>query len=437
MASLSEDPARATYDFALRLYDSADGANQVHVLIPPVEDAVEPSHPVSPVLRRALTLMQSLAPRRSGANGYAPAHRFLAEFWKSRIPKNDRCQTLALQHEMFAAPGDANPALMLADFISHRGYHQQAIQILVPHHPDNSDVLLKLSAICARANDSRQAIRWLRLAEPVLQKTLLRNPDHIDTRLELSRVVAAQGRMLESVFLLAEGCRSAPSDALTNQLTKQYVRWLAMMSQEASTVQLEEIALALSYSPEWDAKYALPSTHSLDISPGLQVSLPGPVVALHAALLNGEGVWLAPLLLGTDSAAKSDFLRAAELLQQASLAAPDHPVVANNLAWTLLQLATARDSSDASKAAAETPETATSETLVRAWQQAGIAVAACPDNLSFLETRGLIAVATSRWDIAARDLKTCVDGGKHSDAIRRAMLQIKELSPQALDRCYE
>ena len=47
--------------------------------------------------------------------------------------------------------------------------------------------------------------------------------------------------------------------------------------------------------------------------------------------------WLIPVLQGASFAAQEDYDRAVERLQAAGQHQPEHPVIANNLAWAMMK----------------------------------------------------------------------------------------------------
>ncbi|APZ96386.1 hypothetical protein [Fuerstiella marisgermanici] len=430
--TLSDDRLAESFNFAKQLYLAADGPANHTFLLSPADESLD-TNATEELLRRSLRLMQSLAPRRGSSKGYIPAHQFLAGFWRSRLPKTDLTTTLALQHEAAAAPHDPEPAIRLARFISERGYHQHALDLLEPLQKGHAGIHIQLAVEHAQLQHPRKAEKCLANAESILVKELLEDPTDVVARLALSRVQAAQGRLLESMLLLADGCQHERSPKLVDHLISRYSLWLSMMAPEAVAQQLNEITLALKHSTIWDAAYLNPGSQALHTSTGEAVFVPGPIVAFHAALLAGDGEWLVPLILGTDAAARADFVAARDLLQEAYEVAPRHPVIANNLAWTLLQMNNSESDSGELPNAGDDSTQHTDipgASLLEAWELTNIAVAADPENLPFRETRGQIAAATNRWQIALEDLQTCADAGFHSRGLFRTLNLARQRTSQ-------
>lgn len=424
----SSDPKAETFDFATRLFEASGGIENKSFLLNPAEETPGTGQHHQ-ILRRSLTMMQSLAPRQRGSRGYAPAHRFLNEFWHARVPRTDFTQTLALQHAVAAAPMDPKPAMLLAKFVSRRGYHQHAIDVLSPLKDGHAEVLILCAAEHSALQQSDQVIECLSAAESLLAQQLAQDQTDVSVRMSLARVQAARGQLLPSMLLLAQGCQHEASATLIDGLISRYTLWLSLMSPDKVQNQLQEITLALQHSANWDEAHATTERSSLKTSDGQTVLLPGPIVAFHSALLNGEGSWLVPLLLGTDAAAQEDYAAAVPLLRESHQLAPQHPLVANNLAWTLLKQYQARDEpqsdtvalSDAPSKASSEPEQSSLQTasalLSEAWQLANAAVQTDPEILPYRETRGVIAAATGRWQMAIDDLQTCADAGFQSGSL--------------------
>lgn len=423
--ALSDDPTGESFSFAKQLYETAGGPDNKTFMLSPAEGegkgkTTNNSDSNQDLLRQSLMMIQSLAPRHGNVKRYTPAHEFLVDFWQSRSPQTDVTRTLAMQHEVFASPQESEPAIRLAKFISARGYHQRSLDLLKPRSEGNADIQILCAAEHARLQQHEEALKCLAQAESVLEQQLRKEPANVRIRLSLGRVLAAQGRVLESMLILAEGCQRDSSPRLVDSMIGKYSAWLSKMSSDELERQLGEISRALKHSETLDIRNSKSDLKPLQTSDCQTVSLPGPIVAFHQAMLNGDGAWLVPLLLGTDAAAQAEYLTAVELLREAIALQPEHPVIANNLAWTLLQLHTQEqanaDNAETADQLDATTVTTTSKnaSLSDAWRYSNLAVKAEPENLAYRETRGLIAAATNRWQIALTDLETCADRGFRS-----------------------
>lgn len=412
---LSEDPKAEQFRFARQLYEMSDVAEDPSLLVAANSGIAESDG--DPYAQRAMGIMASLAPRRPNVGGYLPAHQFLGKYWRSRKPQSDITVLLALQHEMYSQPDDREPAIRLADFLFDRHYYRHAIETLKPHQTGNADVLKLLARSYSKNNDAKSANQCLAQAVQLLQRQLEADPENSQTRLELSALVAAQGQLLESMFVLVPGLGGSRSEKVVDELVQRYTIWLSLMDTHETVAQLAEVELALKYLPNFvQEKSGVSEYRNLTLSTGESFSLPAPVVSFHAALLNGNGSVLGPLLLGTEEAARGQFDTAVTLLDRAHHAAPDHPVVANNLAWALVK--------QSEKPVDHPGEEGRS--LERAWKLANLAVSTCPGIASFRETRGTLAVLTKRWRTAVDDLQICVESGNKSISVRQNLTLAEE-----------
>ncbi len=224
----------------------------------------------------------------------------------------------------------------------------------------------------------------------------------------MSRAIACQGQLLDALFVLAEVCESQVSPAIADELIKCYAIWLKMMSPERAQSQLEQIALAI----EIDGNEA--NAEELTLRNGTRVSLPVAIVVLHRQVLQGEGTWLIPLLQGTDLASSEQYAEALIKLKHTHQLRPDNSLIANNLAWTTLQL-----HSGGHQAEPLAPQVQAE--LENAWELANSAVTRHPDEPAFRETRGQLAGHLKRWVEAVDDLSECVTMGHNSPAIQATL----------------
>lgn len=416
LLTLTTDQQEASFRYAKQLYEKSNAATDPQVVL--LSKSTDHATPPDDFAKRALGLLQSLAPRRADAAGYPPAHRFLADHFESREPPTPVTRLLTLQHRAFGHPNKKAPALDLAAFFAKHNYHQQAINTLNRWQKDQPDVQLALAAAHTHLGNHAAARRQLEAATEQLAAKLEQAPHSVETRQQLSRAFGAQGRILESLFVLAEGCRQIDDPHLADQLIRHYTIWLTDMRPEQVRRQLNSIQLALAptFPPLADDKAF--ETDVIQLSSGATVSLPTPIVDFHNALLAGEGQWLVPLLMGTDEAAVGDLPAAVQLLKEATDLRPKHPVAANNLAWVLWRQAVPTDGK------ISTSEASAAQ-LKRAWQLANTAVDTCPENVSFRETRGLIAAAAGHWQVAIDDLQMCADNGMSSEDMRRTLHEAK------------
>lgn len=402
---LTDDREQAIFTFARQVWESSGGdeQDQWHLLTENPEGSAG--------VHRSLTLMESLAPREAGSMGYPPAHAFMADYWRSRAKQNDLSKGLILQHDAAANPDDLAATLRLAHFISRRGHHDVATRILNRFHAEPAAKIAK-SVFATRSGETKSADRLLSEAINELQHQLDTHPADKAIRLQLSRALAGRGDLLDSMFVLAEGCQRKPDDELVDELIHRYTVWLSRITPDARPAQLDQLGRLLSTTVVSEAT-------SLTLSSGDEISLPNPLVRLHMALLAGEGQWIVPFLSGTDQAARGNFEAARASLETALSVRPEQLEIVNNLAWVCLQLATTH-SADGEESDSEFDEQAapTSELMAKAWLLASQAVAGQPEALEFRQTRAAVALSLQKWEIAELDLKECISAGYDTDNAR-------------------
>ena len=255
--TMSPDPAATSFQFAKRLFDQAGANRSVAADLLTVTGIPTPE--CDPQSRRALMLMQSLAPRRRDADGYADAHRFMAEYWRTRTTQSPATHALAMQYEVFADPANADRALQFARFLAGYNRHREVIELLSPLKNDNADVLMQLAASHSKAGDPKSASTCMAGATELLRQQLTESPGSVETRLQLSRVIAAQGKLLQSMFVLAEGYNASTPPELVDNLIQRYTVWLSMMTADTARSQLEQIDLALRFFPTTQSPIPMPT----------------------------------------------------------------------------------------------------------------------------------------------------------------------------------
>lgn len=361
--------------------------------------------------QRGLAILQGLAPLHT--RGHIAAHEFLAKHWRAQSPQTDVTQAIAMYHEMHASGLAEGPRIRLARFLTDHDYPQQAIDCLTALLTPSPEARLQLVQSYSKNGETRSADQQAATAEVVLRQQL---SDHVDdrTRILLSRAIACRGRLLDALFVLAEGCESNASPALADELIKFYGIWLSGMSPERARRQLKQIALAL------ELKDSVANTEELTLRNGVCVSLPAAIVVLHRHVLKGEGVWLIPLLQGTELASSAKYAEALVKLHDAHQLRPENSLIANNLAWTTLQ-----SHHDFVRAETPLPEDVKLD-LERAWDLANGAVTHHPDEPAFRETRGQLSSCLQRWDEAIEDLNECVAMGHNSAEIQATLKRARK-----------
>lgn len=364
------------------------------------------------IKNRGIEILQTLAPTQRP--GYVPAHEFLARHSSSQVEQTDFTRATTLIHEMHAAALEEEPRIRLARFLSDIGDQEKAIDCLDVILNPSPRLRLQRVHVYSRAGKSRAAAQEAAAAEATLRKQLTDHADDDQVRIQLSRAIAFQNQLLNAIFVLADGCQYGATPILADELIKSYVIWLSQMSPEHRHTQMHQIALA------FETENNDQSTANLTLRNGTDVAVPYGIAQLHRRVLQGEGSWLIPLLQGTQLASSKDYFGAVERLRHAQELRPDNSLVANNLAWTILQwnIQTRED-----------PEASVKQLdaeLKNAWKLANMAVTNYPEEPAYRETRGQISAQLKRWKEATQDLNECITMGHNSAAVQATLKRARD-----------
>lgn len=390
---LPGDSIELTYDYANQLYEQSS------------EDSVHQ--------QRALSLMQSIAPRHRAAPISKKAHEFLARYWSTDAEVSHTSTVLSLHHAACARPEDAERALKLAEYVVGLNYIDQAIEFVSPF-PDDPECLLLLSQCLILQDDREAAAKTLDSAIQILETKLNADPASDAIRLRLSEALAARGRLMGSLFVLAAGLHDQAEPKYADHLIQRYIEWLNRMNATQRRAQLLQISFVLD--PANSSKVSeslLATTKPLKLSTGESVSLPAVIVEFHDALTSEKRLWLLPLLMASEELQSHQTEEAIKLLRRSVALVPEHPAALNNLAYALHRFWL------------ESQENPQDATLLEAMSLANSAIELDGKNLAYRETRGMIAFDLKDWQLAEQDLKLCIDANYQFEKLVPIMSQIR------------
>lgn len=444
---LSEYKTRSTDALQRQAFDEADlyfkriqqlSGDRLDATFRFASDLYEYSPSDSDARRRAVSLMQSIAPREVYRPGSIDAHAFLARYWKTDAELSHVSTVLSLHHQLCADPTNGAKARALAEYVMNLDYLDQAIGFLLPFDRD-PECLILLARCQLKRQASEKATLALDQAISLLFDQLASEQLNRKIRIRLSQALAARGRMMKSLFVLADGLRSFPDPLLSDHLIQRYVAWLNLLSPTDRSNQLSQIALCLAGNSADGSVLDTALFHGkqsslLSLSTGDKVSLPAVIVDFHHSLLTEERDWLVPLLLASDELADGHCNSAVSLLRTARLYAPHHPVILNNLAWSLYRRSTLESTGLEPESLQETPPLGQQQMadLTEAFELAGLAIKANPTLPAFRQTRGVIASALKIWVVAVEDLSFCSEADYQFSTtlplLKEALTQLAETS---------
>ncbi|MEZ6061153.1 MAG: endonuclease/exonuclease/phosphatase family protein [Planctomycetaceae bacterium] len=366
---------------------------------------------------RGLRMLTALAPI-DGRSGYLPAYQALAAYYRDHPDRTALHDVLTLRYRMETEADSLATRLELVSLLATHGAYSQAIGFLRPVADDNAGHELLLARLLEASGQRRQAADERNQAIARMRDDLRRNPDDAEQRRRLLNTYAEQGRLFDALTVALEGCDQSVDPATVDMVIDVYSAWMTTLPPREVREQLNALRMTVDPQADTSREYTLTSITRAD---GTDRMVHECFAGLHRVLLSRDSQWLVDLLLGTAAAGDNRPQQAMIHLRRAHAGRPDHPVIANDLAWMLYRQAS-RDSGDSADAL-----------LNEAIELADIAVAQKPDHASFHDTRAQILIAAGCWLEAESELQRCDELGGDTSTLRRKMREDKKESDTASD----
>ncbi len=351
----------------------------------------------------AFQMLLTIAPIRK--TGHLPAHRFLAEHPPEGPKANqDAFRAIHLSHLVrtsTATRAERNQLLQLLATYKRFSDAEALIQSSLKEHPEDRLLLAQLKSA---SGDSNAARREATMACDDLAERLQTNPGQHEIRVSLAQAQVMIGRFSEAVTTLCDGIQLTPRDSQESSkfqttIVRTYLGWLSTLPMETQIVQRRCLYFMMK---------EMPSAATSDLfAPSFESSL-------TEYMQSENGRWMVPAIHGNALATSGDLSAAETRFREALESKPNDPVIANNLAWVILQ--SAQDRKDRGNAAAR---------LEEALALCQIATSRMPDIASFHETRAQVCLALERPDEALADFRKCQELGMSTEAIEAAIQRLE------------
>lgn len=355
---------------------------------------------------RASALFALLAP--DDGKGYAPAHRRLALLLSEPIGINSPREDLERLHwHLQAGNIDEDPEMALAwgryayairDAASARKYFKIAVE-------DHPFLWKKLGDLNAGLGNLEAAKSSYLEAVGYLSERILEAPQDHMSRVDYANSLMKLGNLDGAKVVLEEGIRVSPEeqktwDSLLAALYVNYHDLLSLQGNQTVAQLLEPLGRSLEYSADYPpALNRLMSYATADVDANLTLR-----TILNHAVANSDRKGLAHLALGNLCWLEKDVETALFHFERARKMNANLALVMNNLAWITANT----DDPDLEKALALSEE----------------AVAARPDDMRFLDTRGTILFKMEKWSRALDDLERAIKGVSDRRPVHRKLAVI-------------
>lgn len=356
--------------------------------------------------QRACSILSELAPL--DRPGHAEAHFWLARQLLSGPVAAD-VRALAERHLLRALQaGLEDPAAAHAAL--GQLYHDDGRLDLAEFHllraVGNRPLLrLVLARLYQRRNSPAQAREQAEQALRHYRGIMEVDPHNQEARLAWAEAVLLLDQPAEAVAILRNGSDAAAPGTLHSALSRAYAAWTEQLTRSVETDPAERLRVleeGLRHDP---ANLALLTRLAEEARSSPPLAERAEKI-LQEMLARGQALATVHFVLGCQAYARGENDRARLHLEQAYVAAPQMPVIANNLAWVL--------------AVAPNPD------LARARQLIEQLLERYPDEPRFRGTRGLILAQAQRWREALPDLEAALPSAPDNPELHRALADVYE-----------
>ncbi len=334
---------------------------------------------------RVASAMQLLAPEDRPV--HAPSHLWQATTRLSRqpmSPEDIRVAEIHLRHALRLRPTDMQANQLMGELQFALGHAEAAIPYLtqaVATEPSRKLMLAKALVIVGHAERARRVARE---AQEHYERQVVEHPDDQTHKLNLSESCLFLEEYERAAEILRQELAVRDDRTVRQALARVLVAWcdaLAGTPPVDRARQLELLSAGLHAYPD----EVLIFDRLLTLLRRRDETAEAAKEFLQQAIVDGRAVGLCHLVLGANAFEAGDVTQSTYHLERAFEALPNADIVANNLAWTLIQI--------------DPPEARRALGLIEP------VVARNPNGLRFLDTRGHVYLKLGRYRDAIRDLE--------------------------------
>jgi tetratricopeptide (TPR) repeat protein len=334
---------------------------------------------------RKRAILERLAPDDRAV--FAPAHLWKAGqiLGKGEVRKEDAANAeKQLRLVLTLEPENITAHSILGDLYFQLGLMPAAIEHLQMSDRSSTQYRLLLSKAYAQNNENDKAVAIANELREPAEKQSRGAPRNVQARLDWAEATLLAGEEAKAVEILNEGARLAEDPRYREARTMCLIQWsdrLLKESPDNKAVAFQLIAAGFENTPN----EILLFDRALKLLKGTDSVVADVQAFLSENIATGRAVALSHLILGTYLLEGSDRDTAGIHLRQAFKLLPTGPVIANNLAWYLVQTEPADP--------------------VQALSIMDAVIKEAPPNAEFIDTRAHILMKLNRWNDAISDLE--------------------------------
>jgi tetratricopeptide (TPR) repeat protein len=334
---------------------------------------------------RKRAILERLAPDDRAV--FAPAHLWKAGqiLGKGEVRKEDAANAeKQLRLVLTLEPENITAHSILGDLYFQLGLMPAAIEHLQMSDRSSTQYRLLLSKAYAQNNENGKAVAIANELREPAEKQSRGAPRNVEARLDWAEATLLAGEEAKAVEILNEGSRLAEDPRYREARTMCLIQWSDRLLKESldnKSAAFQLIAAGFENTPN----EILLFDRALKLLKGTDSVVADVQEFLSENIATGRAVALSHLILGTYLLESSDRDTAGIHLRQAFKLLPTGPVIANNLAWYLVQTEPADP--------------------VQALSIMDAVIKEAPPNAEFIDTRAHILMKLNRWNDAISDLE--------------------------------
>ena len=359
---------------------------------------------------RKLAVLERLAPDDQAT--YAPAHLWKATQALSVSPVSHEKLLEAERHLRLAIQLDStnvNAHAILGEIYFQRGFMEGAVNHLEYASKTIARYQLLHAKACILTKRRFKAESSAKLAQQLASKAVGENPNNHESRLEYGEALLILEQYDAAIKTLQEGIRLKPDEPRFRvKIADTYLEWARSILDKPGDVSgqrsqaFQLTAAAMQFNPE-DPKVFGQMMELVQLN---DAAAEQAREFLRDNIATGRAVGISHLLLGTSLEQAGDLPQAGFHLEQAFSLMPEGPIVANNLAWHLVNL--------------DPPE------VDRAMKLISLVIDKYPDVPAYVDTRAHVYLKMKEWKKAITDFQISMREFANEPAVHAGLAEAYE-----------